>query len=451
MSSTTASNTTEPLVPNGVANEAPLRVNSMRILGTTATRNSFLNSVTSDVFNGSTTEDILKRVQNVAAQLQKHDIFEEIKIYLDTNHELPDTVDVTLHLKEKDKGLFQTKVNVGSNQAELNGGVGLRNIFGGAEAAYANFSFGNRTRAAIEGVFETPFRGNANTKIGVFLNGSIKDHSQINAFKESSKATGVRFKGWTQYGEHEVAYAITHRDVLALSTASSTVRSQSGDNNKTSVFHSFVRDHRDDTVLPTKGHYIGVFQELAGLGGQGDASFLKHELNASYHTSLMEEKNTFKLIFSTSVRAGLFSTLSQGDKGEKGPSVSDRFYLGGPLSVRGFKMGGIGERDGNDALGGEAYWAAGASLIASVPGMSELPVKAHAFANAGSIVTSTKGVSLGDTVKTLSETPRTSVGFGLIFHHSIARIEANYCIPLRYTATDLPEPKFQLGFGLNFL
>lgn len=55
----------------------------------------------------------------MAAQLQKHEIFDEIKIYLDTNREIPDTVDITLHLKEKDKGLFQTKVNVGDNQAEL--------------------------------------------------------------------------------------------------------------------------------------------------------------------------------------------------------------------------------------------------------------------------------------------------------------------------------------------
>lgn len=78
-----------------------------------------MNNVTSQVFQASTTEDVLKKVQQVATQLQKHDIFEEIKIYLDTNHQVADTVDVTLHLKEKEKGSFQTKVNVGNNQAEL--------------------------------------------------------------------------------------------------------------------------------------------------------------------------------------------------------------------------------------------------------------------------------------------------------------------------------------------
>jgi outer membrane protein insertion porin family len=71
--------------------------------------------------------------------------------------------------------------------------VGVRNVFGGAESAHINYSFGNRTKAAVEGVLETPFRGNANAKMGIFLNGSIRDHSQINAFKENAKATGVRF------------------------------------------------------------------------------------------------------------------------------------------------------------------------------------------------------------------------------------------------------------------
>jgi outer membrane protein insertion porin family len=101
----------------------------------------------------------------------------------------------------------------------------------------------------------------------------------------------------------------------------------------------------------------------------------------------------------------------------------------------------------DDAVGGEAYWAAGASLIGSIPGLGHLPVKAHAFANAGSIVSKSEG----DVVNKLSETPRTSVGLGLIFHHAIGRVEANYCIPLRYSSSDLPKPKIQIGFGVNFL
>lgn len=124
-----------------------------------------------------------------------------------------------------------------------------------------------------------------------------------------------------------------------------SVRSQSGTNEKSSVFHSFVRDQRDDAVLPTKGHYLGIFQELAGLGGRGDTNYLKHELNASYHQSLIDSKSKddAKFILSTSFRAGLFSTVLEAPKGSDGPKISDRFYVGGPTSVRGFKMGGIRE------------------------------------------------------------------------------------------------------------
>ncbi|KAI8967612.1 surface antigen-domain-containing protein [Mycotypha africana] len=448
--STSVNDTNIPAVPS----EAPLRVNALRILGTAATRTSFLNSITSNVFEANNTADVLKKVQQIADQLQKHDIFDEIKIYVDSNKDIADTVDVALHLKEKDRSVFQTTVNIGNNQAELNGGIGIRNIFGGAESATANFAFGNRTRASVEGNLETPFKGNANARIGVFVNGSIRDHSQINAFNETSKATGIRFRGITPYGRHEISYAFTHRDVLALSTASSAVRAQSGRNQKQSIQHSFVRDQRDNAILPTQGHFIGVYQELAGLGGYGDAVYAKHELNASCHHSLINSRNNLggnaSLSISATVRAGLFSSFGEPDR-SRGPTVSDKFYLGGPLSVRGFKTGGIGERDGNDAVGGEGYWAAGVSVISSVLGLEQLPIKAHAFANAGSIVTHTRGVPLEDTVKALAETPRASVGFGLIFHHDIARIEANYCIPLRYTSTDLPEPKLQFGFGLNFL
>ena len=83
------------------------------------------------------------------------------------------------------------------------------------------------------------------------------------------------------------------------------------------------------------------------MGGRGDTNYLKHELNASYHQSLIDckGKDDTKFVLSTSFRAGLFSTVLEDTKdSSSGPNISDRFYVGGPLSVRGFKMGGIRER-----------------------------------------------------------------------------------------------------------
>lgn len=100
------------------------------------------------------------------------------------------------------------------------------------------------------------------------------------------------------------------------------------------MYHKFIRDERNNTILPTEGHYISLIQEVAGLKNQGDISYVKHELNISHHQPLSRY-----ITLSTSARAGLLTHVS------KELSVLDIFYLGGPLSVRGFKMGGIGERD----------------------------------------------------------------------------------------------------------
>lgn len=81
---------------------------------------------------------------------------------------------------------------------------------------------------------------------------------------------------------------------------------------------------------------------------------------------------------------------------------SDRFQLGGPVSVRMFRMNGMGPHDGGkrppncscpccglmnalavDSLGGSLYWSTGVSLISDIPRKPHWPVKTHLFLNAG--------------------------------------------------------------------
>jgi hypothetical protein len=48
--------------------------------------------------------------------------------------------------------------------------------------------------------------------------------------------------------------------------------------------------------------------------------------------------------------------------------------------------------------------------------------------------------------------PTTSVGLGLLFKHSVIRVELNYVLPLHMLSTDQPTSgKYQLGLGLHFL
>lgn len=239
-----------------------------------------------------------------------------------------------------------------------------------------------------------------------------------------------------------------------------SIRKEAGHSFKSSINHVFVRDRRDDMLLPSSGHYIRLANEFSGVLGIGNAHFFKSELETQVchkiggNQPLINKEGEPEgvhpgLVISATARAGFLAEL--GDY-PKASTVSDRFVLGGPLSVRGFRIAGIGPRDGHDALGGNMYWAVGLSAIAPLPTLESKPLRAHAFVNAGTnIPWNKRASSLQSTAEALSRSPSTSVGLGLIYRHSIARIELNYCIPLTAAKGDQLRRGLQFGIGLNFL
>lgn len=84
--------------------------------------------------------------------------------------------------------------------------------------------------------------------------------------------------------------------------------------------------------------------------------------------------------------AGYMSSLSK----DKKISISDLYYLGGPLSIRGFQTRGIGPHSNGDALGATSFWSSGLHLFTPLPfrpgrgGFGDL-FRIHYFVNAGNI------------------------------------------------------------------
>ena len=71
--------------------------------------------------------------------------------------------------------------------------------------------------------------------------------------------------------------------------------------------------------------------------------------------------------------------------------LPDRTYVGGPNSLRGFKVGGLGQRDGPDSLGGDMGWGMGVSVLAPFWNKAHWPVRLHSFVNLGKVVGYEKG------------------------------------------------------------
>ncbi|KAG1473370.1 hypothetical protein G6F56_000993 [Rhizopus delemar] len=429
------------------------RVNAISIVGAKATRPSFLEYATKKPLSAKTVAEIINSSQDTAQQLSQLDIFEHVQVLFEnaSDHDIlaePDSINVVYQVKEKSRLFIKTGTEIGNNEGNMNGSITVRNVFGGAELLETVASFGTRTSSAFQFTLAKPVNASPDSKIDINAHRVLYNNSLISSYEELARGAGLRYKTLSRFGYHELSYNLSWRSIdRVLPGASLSIRHEAGHSLKSSINHVFVRERRDDPLLPSNGHYIRIANEFAGALGIGNTHFFKSEIESQVCHQIGGGQLLFNkegelegihpgLVISASARAGFLSGHDS--------TVSDRFFLGGPLSVRGFKMGGIGPRDYNDALGGQIYWAGGLSAIAPIPKWESTPLRAHAFINAGA--NRQKG-----TFTTLASTPSVSVGLGLIFRYSIARIELNYCIPLAASKGDQIRRGLQFGIGLNFL
>nr|XP_048681095.1 sorting and assembly machinery component 50 homolog isoform X2 [Caretta caretta] len=188
------------------------------------------------------------------------------------------------------------------------------------------------------------------------------------------------------------------------------------------------------------------FNELAGYSG-GDVSFLKEDFELQLNKQLLWDS-----VFSATLWGGMLVPI-----GDKPSSIADRFYLGGPTSVRGFSMYSIGPQSEGDYLGGEAYWAGGLHLYTPLPfrpgrgGFGDL-FRTHFFLNAGNLCNLNYGEGPRAHLRKLAEFIRWSYGAGIVLRlGNIARLELNYCIPMGVQGSDRICDGVQFGAGIRFL
>lgn len=219
------------------------------------------------------------------------------------------------------------------------------------------------------------------------------------------------------------------------------MRTDAGDSLKSSISHTWTNDQRDYPLLPSRGYLLKSSFELAGYGPlQGDVAFSKSEFESQAAIPLpipYFEGSAFTI----GLRGGLLYPLALGSSSTPTQSrINDRFQLGGPSDVRGFRLSGLGPRDGGDAVGGDVYAAGGASLLLRLPRVNpETPLRLQAFINGGRLLAlKDKPASGGDeksamsnsdvwesTKRTVAELgnglPSAAAGVGLVYAHSTLR------------------------------
>ncbi|KAJ5180747.1 SAM50-like protein [Penicillium capsulatum] len=458
----------------------PCTISSVQVLNAPHTRRSFLEHVVRPLVSATkdrpyTLSEVLREVSATADKLGRFDLFQQpVSVHLDdsTTDSLTGLrdIDVLLAVREKSRVLLKTGTDLGNAEGSAYGNLLWRNVFGGAETLNLNASLGTRTRSAYQAAFETPLFYDPDFRLEL---GGIVSATQ----KSWSSHEEVLKGGWSKLrwltscsSRHELGYNGFWRQVTSLAeNASPHVRADAGDSVKSSIFHSWVHEKRDNPMLPSRGYYAKIFNEVAGLGPlNGDVSFWKSEFETqgAVPIPIPGIKGDSGVSFTTGFRAGLLYPLGLDSKSQSQVSrINDRFFLGGPTDVRGFRLCGLGPRDGVDSLGGDIYAAGSANLLFPLPKVgAEKPLRLQAFLNGGrllSLQTSQKtsptssGEAQDAVLSTIGELqnglPSIAAGFGLVYAHPVARFELNFSLPLVLRKGEEGRKGLQLGIGMNFL
>jgi outer membrane protein insertion porin family len=402
-------------------------------------------------------------------------------------------LDISIRVKEKSRLVFSAGTDFGNAEGSAYTNAVARNIFGGAETLTVNASTGTRTRSAYNAVFSTPLNGNPDLRLSVE---ALRSATQKPWASHEERLTGANLRlAWVTQpsstrGEggdsHALAFSTVWRQLTSLATtASPTVRADAGDSLKSSITHTFTRDRRDNPLLPQRGYLLRSITELAGWGPlQGDVCFAKTELEASGALPVPIANNKDSGVsLGAGLRVGVLYPLPTGYAltGKAMPSrINDRFQLGGPTDVRGFKIGGLGPHDGADAVGGDVFAAGGVSMLVPLPRTAgaDSPLRLQLFANAGRLVAVTpprrrgtskvEGSGDGETAMAMDSRtvfngvksavgelvnglPSMAAGVGLVYAHPVARFELNFSLPLALRKGEEGRKGLQVGVGINFL
>ncbi|HEY5999423.1 MAG TPA: outer membrane protein assembly factor BamA, partial [bacterium] len=124
--------------------------------------------------------------------------------------------------------------------------------------------------------------------------------------------------------------------------------------NIASLAASLEHDRRDNPLLPRRGTYLLAGVEVARPLFGGDTSFAKYQFDASWYLPLGGRAE-----LALGLRGGFTQLLLEGGD----LPLSERFFLGGDTTVRGYDYKSIGAKDADgNPLGGNAFGLANAEL-----------------------------------------------------------------------------------------
>lgn len=348
----------------------------------------------------------------------------------------PDKTVVNVDVKEKSTG----EINLGAGYSTTDGvlanfGVSEHNLLGQGQDLRTNFTLAARRKSAELG-FTEPYFLDRELAAGFDIYRTYADFTRESSYISDVEGVNLRMSYALQEKlQHSMYYTIHKNTISDVPTfASAFIIGQQGTNVTSAVGQGLAYDERDNKFSPTKGYFLSISQEIAGLGG--DSKYLKHEAKASYYYPIAP-KWTAGILGSGGYIYGFGSNAIR---------INERFFLGGD-DLRGFQNAGVGPRDTTtrDSLGGNEYYSGTAELKFPLGLPDELGVSGAVFSDVGSLWNSDdKGTNVFDT-----NSIRVSAGAGVLWSSPFGPIRVDIAHALKKEQPDRTE-SFRFSFGTRF-
>lgn len=262
---------------------------------------------------------------------------------------------VNVDVTERPTGIF----SLGGGYSSVDSFVGTidlaqRNFLGRGWEAALRIRAGGVSRQGVVS-FTEPWLFDRPLAAGFDLYQTERDFIE---YKYKSLGAGLRLgHPFAEFWRWNLGYRVSRDDISDVeSTASVEVLKEEGIRLTSAVSGSLVRDSRDIVVAPTKGGQTNLSVEFAGLGG--DSRYVKTVGFTTHYQPIW-----FGHILAGRVEAG----YGFGWSDEPLP-IFERFYLGGPNSIRGFKFRQVSPRDASGLrIGGTTEVLGNAEYIIPLP------------------------------------------------------------------------------------
>ena len=203
-----------------------------------------------------------------------------------------------------------------------------------------------------------------------------------------------------------------------------------------SIGLGLIWDTRDNLIDPSRGNITRTVLEYAGPFG-GDTDFIKYTLATRFFFPLW-----FNTVFSIGGEYGIIDLRNVGDD----LVVSERFFLGGPSSLRGFKFRRVGPRVPTDdgdyvIIGGTQEFLFTAEYI--IPLLPEAGLKGVLFFDMGNAFNDNEGLSFDP------RDLRRDVGLGVRWVSPLGPLRLDVGFPVGDRLSD--ENLYEIQFGVGTL